>query len=224
MTHTPPNSDAFDLNDLVNDLTPVSPLQSRGGMALAMAMTVLATLAVIMTINMRADLAAGSPDAMFFVRGLVLLSLGLAASYSVIALARPAVGNPKARNMWKYTLGLAILFPLGAIISLVVSPPPSPALAYAMFLPNVGLKCLTVSSLSAFVIGSAMTLWLQRGATVSPQHSGLLVGLASGAMGAAAYSFHCPINNIVYIGTWFTGAVAISTIAGWLIVPRLLRW
>jgi hypothetical protein len=65
---------------------------------------------------------------------------------------------------------------------------------------------------------------LRRGAPVSSERAGWLTGVASGALGAFAYNFHCPFNSLIYIGFWYTLAVGICAVIGRLVVPRLIRW
>jgi len=65
---------------------------------------------------------------------------------------------------------------------------------------------------------------MRGGAPVSPERAGIVIGLASGSFGALAYSMHCPHNELVYVGLWYTLAIAITTLLGRLIVPRFVRW
>ena len=155
----------------------------------------------------------GMADAMFFLRSGVLLMLGIATAITAVNMARPGVG--KLSRGWIWALITAALFPLTAAIMSAIAMPPVEALR-----PTEGLKCLT----AALVIGSGLTLWLRRGAPTSPERAGWLVGLAAGALGAAAYNLHCPFNDIYYIGLWFTIPVLLSAIVGRLLVPRLIRW
>ncbi|SIN61100.1 hypothetical protein SAMN02745824_0811 [Parasphingorhabdus marina DSM 22363] len=205
------------IDDLVDDLSPVRSLKPSGGMAVAAALTMLACGSVAWFLGVRNDLAMGMADEMFFLRSGVLLMLGIATAYSAVNLARPGVGN--LNRGWIWALVTAALFPLTAAIMSMINTPPVEALR-----PSEGLRCLTVSGMSAFVIGSGLTLWLRQGAPTSPERAGWLVGIASGALGAAAYNIFCPFNDIYYIGLWFTLPVLASAIVGRIVIPRLIRW
>lgn len=205
------------IQSLVDDLEPVGTLNPRTGLAIVGGLTLLAALAVATLLGVRNDLEMGMVDEMFFLRSGVLLMLGIATAITVVNMARPGVGN--SSRGWVWALITAALFPLTAAIMSAINMPPAEALR-----PTEGLKCLTVSLIAALAIGSGLTLWLRQGAPTSPERSGWLVGIASGALGAAAYNIYCPFNDIYYIGLWFTLPVIASAIIGRLVVPYLIRW
>jgi negative regulator of sigma F NrsF-like protein/sigma-70-like protein len=49
-------------------------------------------------------------------------------------------------------------------------------------------------------------------------------GLAAGAMGALAYSLHCPEPAAPFPGFWYLLGMLIPTAVGMALGPRLLRW
>jgi hypothetical protein len=205
------------IEGLVEELEPVRALKPKSGLAIVGGLTLVAGLIVATALGVRDDLMTGMADAMFFLRSGVLLMLGIATAITAVNMARPGVG--KLSRGWIWALITAALFPLTAAIMSAIAMPPVEALR-----PTEGLKCLTVSGIAALAIGSGLTLWLRRGAPTSPERAGWLVGLAAGALGAAAYNLHCPFNDIYYIGLWFTIPVLLSAIVGRLLVPRLIRW
>jgi len=205
------------IEGLVEELEPVRTLKPKSGLAIVGGLTLIAGIAVATTLGVRNDLVMGMADEMFFLRSGVLLMLGIATATTVVNMARPGVG--KLSRGWIWALVTAGLFPLTAAIMSALNMPPVEALR-----PMEGLKCLAVSSIAALAIGSGLTLWLRQGAPTSPARAGWLVGIASGALGAAAYNIYCPFNDIYYVGLWFTIPVLVSAIAGRLVVPRLIRW
>lgn len=205
------------IDDLVDDLAPVKAINPRGGMAVALSLAALSCAAVAAFLGVRGDLAMGMAHEMFFLRSGVLLMLGIATSFAVVNMARPGVGN--FSRGWIWALVTAGLFPATAAIMSLINSPPVEALR-----PSEGMNCLMVSLIAATVIGGGLTTWLRQGAPTSPERAGWLIGIASGAMGAAAYNIFCPFNDIYYIGLWFSLPVLISAIAGRLIVPKLIRW
>ena len=54
--------------------------------------------------------------------------------------------------------------------------------------------------------------------------AGATLGFAAGAIGATAYSLHCPELSAAFIGIWYVIGILIPTAAGALLGPRLLRW
>tara|TARA_R110001606_G_scaffold184196_1_gene331033 strand:+ start:729 stop:1370 length:642 start_codon:yes stop_codon:yes gene_type:complete len=205
------------IEDLVEDLAPVRTLKPKNGLAIVGGLTLTSAIAVAGTLGVRNDLMIGMVDEMFFLRSGVLLMLGIATAITAVNMARPGVG--KLSHGWIWALITAALFPLTAALMSAISMPPVEALR-----PMEGLKCLTVSGIAALAIGSGLTLWLRQGAPTSPERAGWLIGIASGALGAAAYNIHCPFNDIYYIGLWFTIPVIIGAIIGRLLVPHLIRW
>ena len=205
------------IEGLVEELEPVRTLKPKSGLAIAGGLTLLAAFAVAVVLGVRNDLKTGMADEMFFLRSGVLLMLGLATAITVVNMARPGVGN--LNRGWIWAAVCAALFPLTAAIMSAINMPPAEALR-----PVEGLKCLAVSGIAALAIGSGLTLWLRQGAPTSPTRAGWLVGIASGALGAAAYNIYCPFNDIYYVGLWFTIPVLVSAVAGRLVVPRLIRW
>jgi len=206
------------IDRLVEDLTPVKPLKNRNGFALTLAMAAIVAALVVMIAGIRGDILMGMPHPMFFLRGGVLLLLGLTSSYAVIAMSQPAVGN--SFKGWIWALAAALLFPATAAVMAVSARPDD----MAILVPRYGMECLGVSMLAGLGIAAAQVLWLRRGAPVALERAGWLVGMSSGALGAAAYSLHCPFNSIFYVGLWYSLAVALCAIGGRLLVPRLIRW
>ena len=204
------------IEGLVEQLEPVRTLKPKSGLAIVGGLTMIAGIAVATMLGVRDDLMTGVAE-MFFLRSGMLLMLGIATAITVVNMARPGVG--KLSRGWIWALITAALFPLTAAIMSAIAMPPLEALR-----PMEGLKCLAASGIAALAIGSGLTLWLRRGAPTSPERAGWLVGIASGALGAAAYNLHCPFNDIYYIGLWFTIPVLVSAIVGRLVVPRLIRW
>lgn len=207
------------LDTLAESLTPVRPIKPVAAICGAVALTLAGGAVVLATLGLRDQYAGATlTDPMFLIRAGLLLLLGAASLIAVTAMARPAVGAH--RNGWRWALGAAAIVPVAALITALVGESPVAARLY----PQDGVECLRYSIGIGLVLGAALTLWLRRGAPVSPERAGIVIGLASGSLGALAYSLHCPHNDIVYIGLWYTLAITITTLLGRLIVPRFIRW
>jgi hypothetical protein len=207
----------FNIQQLVDDLEPVRSLRPKQSMAASLIITGAILLLITLWLGPREDMMAGKPDSMFLLRGGILLLLGLANGYAAIAMASPSVG--RQGSGWQIALAAAALFPLAALIVAMSAGP-----ADAMAATQTGLQCLRMSVMGGLATAVPMVLHLRRGAPTSPERAGWLTGIASGGLGAFAYGFHCPFNNIIYIGLWYTLAVGICAVIGRLVVPRLIRW
>lgn len=54
--------------------------------------------------------------------------------------------------------------------------------------------------------------------------AGAAAGLLSGAVGALVYCAHCPELDPPFVLIWYSAGMAIPTVIGALIGPRILRW
>jgi hypothetical protein len=207
----------FDIAVLVEELEPVKPLRMSHGVGMVAALMVAAVAYIVLAKGMRADLLAATPNPMFLLRGGLLLLLGVASGWAVLNMASPAIG--KQGQSWKMAIAAAALLPLAALI-VAMTGSANVALANAHY----GVDCMGFSALGGFATAIPMVWWLRRGAPTSPERAGWLTGIASGGLGAFAYGLHCPFNDVVYIGLWYSLAVGICAVVGRLVVPRLIRW
>ena len=206
-----------DIQSLVDDLQPVQILHQGRALAVVLAVVAGAAALIVGGIGLREDVAAGEPSPMFLLRGGILLLLGIVNVYAVLGMASPSVG--KQWSGWKVALAAALLFPLAAIVIATLNSPMPAIAAY-----QSGIECLTISVLAALITAIPVTMHLRRGAPTSLARAGWLTGIASGGLGAFAYSLHCPANSVVYIGLWYGLAVGLCAIAARIIVPRIIRW
>ncbi|MGH6781540.1 MAG: NrsF family protein [Sphingomonadaceae bacterium] len=211
-------ADRFDITSLADELEPVRPIRTAEGLALVAAAVIAAAALITAALGLRQDLMDMAPHPMFFLRAGTLLLLGSAATLATIRMARPAVG--RAGDGWLWALGAAALFPLTALVMMAFEPMGQ----VAAEIRGDGMECLRMSMIPGLFVGTALVLWLRRGAPTALERAGWLTGIASGTLGALAYSLHCPFDSLYYIGLWYTLAVGLSAVAGRLIVPRLIRW
>lgn len=203
---------------LVAELEPVEPLADWRVWLVTAVVLAAGMVAIAMNLGVRRDLLALQPHPIAAARSVALLLLGAFAGAGAIASARPWIGG--IRSGWKIVLAAATLFPLAAIIRITTDP----AGAMRANSTSSAIECLTVSLTVALALATVFTAWLRRGAPASPERSGLLAGLAAGALGGFAYSIRCPYNDIAYIGIWYPLVVTISAIVGRVIISRFVRW
>lgn len=207
----------FDLDAMVAELEPVQPLRVSRAIASVLTIAIAAAVLIVSVKGARTDVVALDPNPMFLLRAGLLLLLGGGCGWAALSMASPSVG--KQGQSWKMAIAAAALLPLAALI-LAISGRAEIAMANVHF----GLQCMFFSGLSGLATAVPMVLWLRRGAPTSPERAGWLTGVASGGLGAFAYGLHCPFNDVVYIGLWYSLAAGLCAVAGRLVVPRLIRW
>ncbi len=207
----------FDLDAMVAELEPVKPLRITHAIWAVFAVVALAATLIVLSKGMRPDVMLGDPDPMFLLRGGLLLLLGGGCGWAALSMASPSVG--KQGQSWKMAIAAAALVPFAALIVAMTG-----HVDVAMANMRFGLDCMVFSALGGLATAVPMVLQLRRGAPTSPERAGWLTGVASGGLGAFAYGLHCPFNDVVYIGLWYSLAVGVCAVAGRLVVPRLIRW
>jgi len=133
-------------------------------------------------------------------------------------LARPG-GEVGTKIVWAAWPLAALL--LLALASLLLAP-----LWHwrSMALGDQWLECLI--SIPLLAIGPfAIVVWaVRRMAPTDLPGAGALIGLVSGGMSAAGYARHCTDDSLLFLSLWYGAGIAICTLAGALVGPRLLRW
>ncbi len=129
---------------------------------------------------------------------------GMGLGYSLLLLALPPL------VLW----GLAAVA-LGQAV---------PAERLALVLGSTWRTCpfnIAALSLPAFVA----CLWALRGAAPTRlAWAGAGAGLLAGALGALAYALHCPEMATPFLAVWYLAGMALPTLAGAWLGPRVLRW
>jgi hypothetical protein len=154
----------------------------------------------------------------------LLLKLGFAVgvviwgSVYLVRLARPG-GEAKAtilRGAWPL-IGIALL----AALSLIAAPIWH---WHSMAVGDGWLECLISIPLIA-IVPFAVVVWvLRRMAPTNLTRAGALAGLVAGGMSAVGYALHCTGDSLPFIALWYGGTIALCTLAGAMLGPRLLRW
>lgn len=132
-----------------------------------------------------------------------------------------------ARPAWEQRapLGLIALPFVGigalAVLSLLSAPS---AHWGSMIVGDQWLECV----LSIPIIGIvpfALMMWaVRRAAPTNLTRAGALTGLTAGSVSAMAYALHCVDDSVPFVALWYGGTIAICTLTGAVLGPRLLRW
>jgi hypothetical protein len=86
------------------------------------------------------------------------------------------------------------------------------------------LECLISIPIIAIVPFAAIIWAVRAMAPTDLRRAGALAGLAAGGVSATAYAFHCMDDSLPFVALWYGGTIALCTLAGAVLGPRLLRW
>ena len=205
---------------LSTNIEPVDHRRPPRRLAAAVAIGTVAVLALILAAaGMRHDLA--NPGALLSL-GLKLLFAGTMLGIAVVSLnkvMRPGgERNISAAVIWLPFIAIILL----AVFSLGVSPR---AHWRAMLVGNEWVECLLSIPLIA-IVPFALITWAvrQAAAPTNLARAGALVGLAAGSISALGYALHCTDDTVPFVALWYGGTIALCTLAGVKLGPRLLRW
>ncbi|MBY6216775.1 DUF1109 domain-containing protein [Qipengyuania aquimaris] len=205
------------IDELASNLAPVQPLRLWQGVALVAFAAVATVLLVELLDGLWHGAFTGQASPEFFITNGMLALLGAAASFAVVKMASPRVGNSHEGARWS-ALMLAIL-PVTALVMLGIS-----GFFGTVTSDMYGVDCFLAGSAFGLVTAGALTLWLRRGAPVSLNAAGTYTGIAAGAIGSFTYGLACPVDHIGHLGIWHVAPVVLSAIIGRFAIPPLVRW
>ncbi len=203
---------------LAGDTLPVRNLVARR-FALAMGTGVLAA-AIIVTFGMgpRPDLAQAALLPMFWMKLAFPATLAAAGLVAAERLSRPGM---RLGGVW---LALTVPVLLVWLMALANWAGAAPGERVALILGSSWESCtLNIALVSIPVFISVF--WAMKG--LAPTRLGVAGaggGFLAGAVGAFAYAFHCSEMAAPFLAIWYVAGMAIPTIIGALLGPRLLRW
>ncbi len=157
-------------------------------------------------------------DPMFW--GKLVFALAWAAGGWVLLLRLARPGRAVGRALGAVALPPLVLAALAAAVWVQAAPDQR----LALLLGSTWRSCPFNIALLA-VPALALGLWAMRGAAPTrPVAAGAGAGLLAGALGAAAYAFHCPETAAPFIAVWYVAGIALPTLAGAVLGRHLLRW
>ena len=204
---------------LAQDAQPVAPhaIERRFGLA-AVAGWLGALVLMLALFGLRPTLAQDMALPMFWGK-LVFAALLAAGCLAVLRrLARPGMGLG-------HSLALLALPPLVLwALAAVALGQASPHERLPLVLGSTWRSCafnIAALSLPALVA----SLWALRGAAPTRlAWAGAGAGLLAGALGTLAYALHCPEMAAPFLAVWYMAGMALPTLAGAWLGPRVLRW
>jgi hypothetical protein len=86
------------------------------------------------------------------------------------------------------------------------------------------LECLLSIPIIAVVPFAVIILAVRQMAPTDLRRTGAFAGLVGGSISAAGYALHCVDDSMPFVALWYGGTIALCTLAGAMLGPRLLRW
>jgi len=179
---------------------------------------VVATVLMVLWLDVRPTLARDATLPMFWVKELFCVALVAAGLFAVARLSRPGAALGRVEPL----AGAPILamWLLAVVVLAVAEPEDRTDLIRGVSWTECPYN---IAILSAPVF--AAIVWAMRG--FAPTHlrrAGAAAGFAAGAIGALAYTLHCPELDAPFLALWYVAGILIPTVVGAVVGPRLLRW
>jgi hypothetical protein len=204
---------------LSTNLEPVKSGQLWKTLGWAIVIGLVAAFGVMLAcFGIRSDLVAGNHSGALVLKVVFALSLvGTGAAFLIKSMV------PGQQEGHRFAM---IFFPIfaasAAALAIVIR---QPVLASGGMIEGTTaalcLFCIPFLAMVPFVL----LIWaLRKGAPTELRRSGAVAGLVAGAIGATVYSFSCPSDSWLFVFLGYTAAVALCSIVGAQVGPRLLRW
>lgn len=177
-----------------------------------------AALLMLMTLGLRPDLLQVATEPSFWMKLAFAACLALAGLVATERLSRPGV---RVGFAWAAMAAPVLALWLAAAIALLGAVPEQ---RLDLILGNTWKSCpfnIAMLSVPLFIA----TFWCMK--DLAPTRlalAGASSGLLSGALSALVYALHCPESAAPFLGVWYVLGIAIPTLAGALLGPRILRW
>ena len=207
---------------LTEDITPVTPVRPRQGLGLIAFATVAASIACVVIFGFWSGMLDGRASPYFWISNLLLAVVGASSATALVSTVQPRVGAQSSAPAWS-TAMLAVL-PVAAFLAVLSV---EAGHDHGMSLSDPGLlywECAAYGLGASSLIAVASILFLRRGAPVSLNRAGWLVGLTSGSLGALAYNLTCPLDSLLHVGVWHVAPVFIAAVFWRYAAPPLIRW
>ncbi|MCG5237851.1 NrsF family protein [Xanthobacter oligotrophicus] len=177
-----------------------------------------AALVCMLTLGLRPDIVEAIRTPGFFLKIGFLATVVAIAFYGLRRAAR--AGNTRSGTL------LFVLVPLGLVwfAAGVELASLSPSRWYEVVMFREWRLCVVAIPLLSAIPLVLLTLVLREAAPTELPYCGALLGLVAGGIGALAYAGYCLNDTPVYVGVWYATGIALVTVFGWAMGPKLLRW
>lgn len=179
---------------------------------------VVATVAMLLGLGPRPDLAAAASLPMFWLKLAIPLVVAGAAFAAASRLARP---GDSARAAGLITAALIVVLWTSAAIVVAASPAGERETLVA---GSSALPCVVSIALLSLPLFVAAFFALRGLAPTRLAAAGLAAGALAGGTAAAVYAVHCNETTLPFLAVWYVLGMTIPAGAGAWLGPRLLRW
>lgn len=179
-----------------------------------------ATTAVLFlpVIGIRPDLADAALSPRFVTKFLLALSLAGGAIGVTARLSRPEANS----GPWIWVpAAVALILALAVAVELAVVPASE---WKARLLGVHWLACLSLIPLLALLPLAGLLVVLKRGAPRNGKNAGAMAGVAAGGISAVIYIAHCPDDSPLFVAAWYTLAICLVSLLGYIAGRLWLRW
>lgn len=199
---------------------PVEPEFATRRFSMALGWGVAATvLAMAIMLGVRPDLGKAVSEPMLWLKLGFPLIIALAMYHAASVLSRP--GTRLGRTP---ALTLAAVLAMVWIMAVITLLNAAPGSRSTLVFGDTWLFCLVSIPLLSIPVFVA-AIWAMKGlAPTRPALAGAAAGLLAGSISAAIYALHCPELAPPFIATWYVLGMAVPTLVGVVLGPRLLRW
>ena len=180
--------------------------------------TLLAVLLFAATLHPRADLSEAFQSPGFVYKLIMAFSLAATAAALLPQVARPM---PVRQGRRTILVVAPVLLAIGVGVELYIQPE-------ALWLPRLvgrnAAHCLALIPLLSAAPAVCLFLALRQGAAAQPVFAGAVAGLIAGGIGSLLYALTCPDDSPLFVATWYTLAIGVTTSVAAYAGGRLLRW
>jgi hypothetical protein len=177
-----------------------------------------AILLMALVFGVRSDIAQAAILPMFWAKVLV----PAIAAWTAGRLTLRLCGRGRPSGPAPLVLAALLIFTWGSAGAVLLDAPP--AVRTEMIFGSTWKTCaFNITLLAVPLFGAAF--WVIKGlAPTRSAWAGASAGLLAGASAASVYALHCPEMAAPFLGVWYVLGIALPTVLGALLGPRLLRW
>jgi hypothetical protein len=204
---------------LSTNLEPVKHGQLRKTLAAALVIGGVAAFCLMLaTLGVRPDLADGPH--LPFLAAKLLFTLGLVGTGAAFLLGAMFPG----RNGRKTFAFIFLPFLAIAVAGLAALALGGWSNWSGMLVGTGWAACLICIPLFAIIPFGALIFALRKAAPTNLKRTGAIAGVVAGALGGAAYAFHCPDDSLPFVAVWYGAPILALAVIGATLGARLLRW
>lgn len=207
------------IDRLVDDLTPAPRAWIPRRLATGLVFGALISAGLTLGLwGLRPDIAKALTAWPFWTKLGFTGLLTMAGALASIRLAQPGLTAPRAIQITAATLAAMSLV---AVVQYMVAPDAS---RRVLVFGATAATCPWLIMALALPILAGGIWAFQALAPTRLASAGAAIGLASGAGAAAIYALSCDEVGMPFVVLWYGLGIAVPTVIGGLVGPRLLRW